>query len=87
MVGANIGKSGNTISAWEVGRATGRRLVGGALQTFGARIADFYGEERMSRATDEQIISLFVLRVIVTEDSRRHVILMVDEEEPPDGLA
>ena len=42
--------------------------------------------ERMSRATDEQIIALFVSRVIVTEDGGRHVILMVDEEEPPDGL-
>ena len=41
--------------------------------------------ERMSRATDEQIISLFVSRVIVTEDGGRHVVLMVDEEEPPDG--
>lgn len=42
--------------------------------------------ERMSRATDEQIIALFVSRVIVAEDGGRHVILIVDEEEPPDGL-
>lgn len=41
---------------------------------------------KMSRATDEQIISLFVSRVIVHEDGTRRVILMVDEEEPPDGM-
>lgn len=41
---------------------------------------------KMARATDEQIITLFVSRVIITEDGTRHVILMVDEEDPPDGM-
>ena len=40
---------------------------------------------KMARATDEQIISMFVSRVIVTEDGGRHVLLMIDEE-PPDGV-
>lgn len=42
--------------------------------------------EDMSRATPEQIIEVFVSRVIVTEDGRRHAILLVDEEAPPDSL-
>lgn len=41
---------------------------------------------KMARATDEQIIALFVSRVIITEDGRRHVVLMIDEEDPPEGM-
>lgn len=42
--------------------------------------------EDMSRATPEQIIEVFVSRVIVTEDGKRHVLLLADEETPPDTL-
>lgn len=45
-----------------------------------------YWLTQMARATDEQIIELFVSRVIITEDGSRHVVLMVDDEEPPDGI-
>lgn len=45
-----------------------------------------YWLERMSRATDVQIIDLFVSRVIVTEDGGRHVVMMIDEEDPPEGM-
>ena len=42
--------------------------------------------ENMSRATPEEVIELFVSRVIVTEDGRRHAILLVDEEAPPEKM-
>ncbi len=45
-----------------------------------------YWLTQMARASHEQIIELFVSRVIITEDGARHVILMIDDENPPDGL-
>ncbi len=82
--------SGKTISAWEVGigQPDADKLVE-LCKNYGARIAGFYGEERMSRATDEQIISLLISRVIVTEDGGRHVLLRharLPVPPRPDGL-
>lgn len=42
--------------------------------------------EDMSRATPEQIIEVFVSRVIITGDGRKHVFLLVDDDRPPDSV-
>lgn len=59
-VGAHVGKSGKTVSAWEVGRGQPDADVLIELcRLFGVDIADFYNEQKPLTDEEERILHIF----------------------------